>query len=48
MVSEDSTPSLEAETWPFLLIVRTPQIVTFVVLKVLGDTRMFQHIARFY
>ena len=47
MVSEDSTPSLEAETRPFLLIVRTPQIVTS-SREVLGDTRMFQHIARFY
>src|SRR5262249_3304014 len=32
----------------FLLIVRTRQIVTFSEPKVLRDTRMFQHLARFY
>ena len=47
MASEDSTTQLGAEKWPFLLIVRTPQIFTSAGALVLRDTRMFQHIARF-
>jgi hypothetical protein len=47
MASEDSTTQFwKSEPLPFLLIVRTPRIVTFFG-KVPGDTRMFQHLARF-
>jgi hypothetical protein len=38
---------LELRSWSFLLIVRTPQILTLTEASVLRDTRMFQHLARF-